>query len=251
MKRDLAGLGVVQQVQPAAVAAQPGAQLLRAASRSRWSSTSSCCSASISSSRAMAASDRGRPCLVAQPRLVGLVGPQAERRTSGAKVSALPDQRDQHDDERAEQQQVAVRERGTVGGDQRQREDRRQGDHASGAGPAQGDDLAPVSRWARARRRRRLAGRRPRPPSQVCSDLGSDWVNTSHTGRSNNTTPTVIVDRDDNRARSYCSSPRTTRATAAQSAGTRNLRAGSRPAARPRWSAAGSRRRPDRARGDR
>ena len=91
---------------------------------------------------ASAGLDRGDPRLVAQPRLVGLVGAQAERPDQRGEGEPLADEGHQHGEEGAEQQQVAVGERLAAVGDQRQGEDRGQADDPAGAGPAQDDDLA-------------------------------------------------------------------------------------------------------------
>ena len=94
----------------------------------------------------------GDPGLVAQSGLVGLVGPQPQRPDQRREREALAHQGDQHGDERAEQQQVAVREGAAVVGGEWQREDRGQADHAARSRPAQDDDLAePESSRGRAR----------------------------------------------------------------------------------------------------
>ena len=240
-QRDLAApRRCLQQVQPAAGSGPAGRRSCVRIASIAWSSTSSCSSASHLVEPVQRGLDRRRPGLVAQPGLVGLVGAQPQRPHQRREGEALADEGDQHDEERAEQQQLPVGERRAAVGGQRQGEDRGQADDAAGAGPAQDDDLA-----AGAAGRRAVGGaggvglavavERPGRSSRLCSDRGRCSVSSSHSGRSSSTTPTVIATAMTmvevvvlRRAR------RSRRAAAGRSAGRRSPRAGSRPAATPR-----------------
>ena len=175
-QRDLAGLGVVQQVQPVPVAVQPGAQLRP--ERGDRLVVDVVVLLGLHARRAGAAPPRPRRC---GPRCAAAPGrPRrraAQRPHQRGEGEPLADEGDQHGEEGAEQQQVAVGERGAVVGDQRQREDRGQADDAAGAGPAQHDDL-PAGQPAAASVAPSAVVRSPSPSrswsaSRVCSACGS------------------------------------------------------------------------------
>ncbi len=200
--RDLPGLGVLQQVEAPPVAIQPGRRAARA------------CSPMASPRRGRAPRPRSRRAGPARPAptptgprcAAGPGRPRWPAARAGAdqrrERQALADQRHQHDDERAELQQLAVRERRAVVGGHRQREDRREGDHAAGAGPAERDDLPAAQDVAP---EPGAAGRcvpwsvvptspsSACSPSRVCSGLWQVSVSHSHSGRSSSRTPTVIA----------------------------------------------------------